>query len=695
MAFPSNNPDPCSFCSGICNREFRHALVPTQVEEQKLKTILQKLSNITSQLSSYPTCDKCRQEFIMVHNFSESSFQTLSSPEITDIKMEPELIINEYEPSDNGNIDTDPISCCVPVEQVVGMHINGAKEELFYSSEMNENDDNISLVPVGGTNTQRKGEKSFKCEKCDKTYSSQQGLKIHVRSHTGERPYSCSHCSKVFKDPSSCNLHIRIHSDERPYTCSLCSKAFKGKTALKRHIRIHIDERPHSCPHCPKAFKHHTSLIQHIRTHTDERPYSCPHCTKAFTQQGGLEQHIRIHTGERPYPCPHCQKAFRQLSSFKAHVRTHMEKLRSDDSNIFDTVLISHSAPIDKVDEMHVKGAKEELCISEMNQSDNNISLIPNMQRKGEKRFKCEKCDNTYSSKFGLKIHVRSHTGERPYSCSHCSKVFKDSTSCNLHIRIHRDERPYTCPFCSKAFKNNAVLKRHIRIHTDDRPHSCPHCMKRFIQPSELKKHVQTHKEKLWSDNSNFPDTDIIPYSAPIQKVDEMHDKEELFSMSEMNENDDNISLIPVGRTNTQRKGEKPFKCEECDKPYSSKQALEIHVRSHTGERPYSCSHCSKRFKDLSSCNRHIRIHSDERPYACPLCSKAFKGSRTLKLHIRIHTGERPHSCPHCPRAFIQRSSLNQHIRTHTGERPYPCPHCQETFRKRLSLKAHIRTHTG
>lgn len=86
--------------------------------------------------------------------------------------------------------------------------------------------------------------------------------------------------------------------------------------------------------------------------------------------------------------------------------------------------------------------------------------------------------------------------------------------------------------------------------------------------------------------------------------------------------------------------GDKPHKCEVCNKCFSRKDKLKMHMRSHTGVKPYKCKHCDYAAADSSSLNKHQRIHSNERPFKCQICPYASRNSSQLTVHLRSHTGK-------------------------------------------------------
>ena len=95
-------------------------------------------------------------------------------------------------------------------------------------------------------------------------------------------------------------------------------------------------------------------------------------------------------------------------------------------------------------------------------------SLLELSSRQGHM---CLYCGKFYSRKYGLKIHLRTHTGYKPLKCKICKRPFGDPSNLNKHVRLHADgDTPYKCKFCGKVLVRRRDLARHIKSR---HPESC------------------------------------------------------------------------------------------------------------------------------------------------------------------------------------------------------------------------------
>ena len=136
-------------------------------------------------------------------------------------------------------------------------------------------------------------------------------------------------------------------------------------------------------------------------------------------------------------------------------------------------------------------------------------------------------------------ISDRVHTNERPYKCSYCQSTFRQRHGLIGHIRLHTGEKPFICEFCNKKFgtKCNLRGKQYIFLLNNN---------KRF-GAILFDKHIQFIFEYIQVSH--------YFYSVP----------ETLFTIFIM------LCFCLLFE------GEKPYKCDKCDKGYASKSGWNAH----------------------------------------------------------------------------------------------------------------------
>ena len=252
---------------------------------------------------------------------------------------------------------------------------------------------------------------------------------------------------------------------------------------------------------------------------------------------------------------------------------------------------------------------------------------------------------------------------------------------------------------------------------------TCAECDKEYVSEANYRKHMKLHQREFEKTQVDNQSSKVVSKKRKVQKPKRYEDEEN--AISEYYEDEVNAEL--------QRKRKKTaFKCDTCEKYFSSKQCLDNHGKIHSNDRPFSCEkcgksfttlatlqthkklhsgelsekyalkcpHCDKSLNNASNLNRHIRsVHfelSDKKLHECQECGKVFKDPSALKAHAKIHTGLRPFSCNYCGKPFLTAGQMRVHLRIHTGERPYACDKCDKKFVTKDNLKSHqLHKHIG
>ncbi|XP_077416846.1 uncharacterized protein LOC144048585 [Vanacampus margaritifer] len=148
---------------------------------------------------------------------------------------------------------------------------SGNVEESLRSDAYGEGDNKRSETTLGNKETSQTPEQRFACSFCNKSFSANSILNIHLRTHTGEKPFACPVCGKRFAQKPSIATHMKTHTGERPFSCLVCHKTFSRRYHLEIHMRTHTGEKPYNCSVCGVNFRHRSSLKVHMRVHNAEK----------------------------------------------------------------------------------------------------------------------------------------------------------------------------------------------------------------------------------------------------------------------------------------------------------------------------------------------------------------------------------------------------------------------------------------
>ena len=288
---------------------------------------------------------------------------------------------------------------------------------------------------------------------------------------------------------------------------------------------------------------------------------------------------------------------------------------------------------------------------------------------------------------------------------------------------------PEPCKDCnSQCMKHQIKLPRlfdlemdHFTIVTEDVsryryahgyagiPKSCESCSK------DLLEHQVLHL--VWHDLCRFCRFEMRPVSRNVITVRDY--EKEADAMVRMNDKTCSVCLDmrfdKVAREKHEAvvhfKESQKFKCDQCEKTYTNKNALDYHVIRHSQDfvKP-SCEQCGSQFSCSESLVRHEQIvhksATNKLSFECDNCGKSFSMESSLKRHVKeqhygpyfndyYHEGFKTlaiFQCSQCDMEFKRNSDLARHTRTAHSVENFPCTLCDKSYKRKDGLTRHVKS---
>ncbi|XP_004524607.1 sal-like protein 1 [Ceratitis capitata] len=293
----------------------------------------------------------------------------------------------------------------------------------------------------------------------------------------GNKRYTCHICQLIFETPNPLKIHlalgcgrhsmdilwIRLHYALKATSYTQQQRQLLAATATLASTQVPLTTAQHS----PTAAPSNTSSIS---------PASSPQ-PATFTQQ-------------TPPPQQHHQylrqvqrfSAFKPVSpsiAFTAAVTT--SSYSNPNAPTSSSVVAAPSTALSYLPPLaSVSGALPHMRLlqsgvglgipsaNSLNAAAQIEAIVSNMGASKQGHL-CIYCGKVYSRKYGLKIHIRTHTGFKPLKCKFCLRPFGDPSNLNKHVRLHLQSNVsnasvegYKCTLCNKTLARRRDLQRHI-----------------------------------------------------------------------------------------------------------------------------------------------------------------------------------------------------------------------------------------
>ena len=89
-----------------------------------------------------------------------------------------------------------------------------------------------------------------KCDICENVFNSKQKLKKHMTTvhENHEKVFNCNICTKKFRTKKGFMNHTMIFHGAKDFKCESCEKSFTSSGYLKKHIHtVHEEHKDSKC----------------------------------------------------------------------------------------------------------------------------------------------------------------------------------------------------------------------------------------------------------------------------------------------------------------------------------------------------------------------------------------------------------------------------------------------------------------
>lgn len=288
--------------------------------------------------------------------------------------------------------------------------------------------------------------------------------------------------------------------------------------------------------------------------------YRCFYCYDIFQESSELKDHQRVHVGD---------------SVKEQAMNNYWEQVVYVDISNMACKLCSEQVTdlYDLIDHLVAKHGVD---------YDKDIGVCMVAFKLDNFSVNCLACGASFYT-FGPLLHHtnKDHKGVSAILCEVCGQNFKDASLLRLHVKSVHENTGVLCPECGVKFETRSKLKTHQKNkHELEKRYKCTICPQTFQSHYKRSRHMAS-----------------------------------------------------------EHKNRQEVKCLHCPKTFVFRSMMMTHLRdTHLKVRNHVCGVCGWKAFNSNRLKNHMYKHSGEKNFKCDACDKAFTTRKIMRAHYaRMH----------------------------------------------------------
>ncbi|KRG00300.1 uncharacterized protein Dwil_GK22937 [Drosophila willistoni] len=516
------------------------------------------------------------------------------------------------------------------------------------------------------------------------------------------------------------------------YQCQFCDKSFPRLGYLKHHVQSHAEHLPFKCEYCAKLFKHKRSRDRHKKLHTNERNYKCPHCEAAFSRSDHLKIHMKTHDIQKPFQCSMCNRGYNTAAALTSHMQKHKKNAAilaaGGNPNALNYSPRSTGSASVSSSNSSLHKRRYALALANNDSSSRSPSRLDYPKRSRITNtnqstptplLRCSYCPKVteFSSLEQLNAHLQSvheHQQQQQQQQQEQQQQQTESESFELN-----------CEYCTMKFGNIAGLFQHMRTTHLDRLSSPPSIasyyehLNRLEMPKQMKQDLSSPQRKaeepeelptdLSSNKRQMEEPTQTPAAGPVPPPG-------VFFCNQCNAGLPDFDSFRNHLKTHIAEGMQLI-CPHCGLTLPEQQEYERHVVAHflITNSEFNCSSCGKSFAKAEDLQQHLLADHVVTILKCSLCSELCENRMAMQLHLACaHSQEtKLLRCSACMELFRSDSEFHVHVKTRhqlalgnqtssglgsvssgvSPTNPLQCMFCRAVCSSELEMHFHLAAH--